>query len=107
MPQEKTYLTFFHSTNYELGLALSWKVITLKDIEEAGGFIIIQVQADQAIELFDLYEHLFCTSFKSSSFRSRIIYFDTLFNKTDEVRTRIYKDLKKIGVNRIADRFKM
>jgi len=108
MPQqEKTFLTFFLGTTFELALSLSWKKIELKEIEEEGGHILIQVETDQATELFDLYEHLFCTSFKSSSFRSRIIYFDTLFNKTEEVRDRIYTDLKRIAVSKTTDRFQL
>jgi hypothetical protein len=107
MVKEHTYLTFFLSSGFDLGLAMSWSVITLKDIEEQGGFILIQVETDQAADLFEEYEHRYCTSFKSFPFRSQIIYFDPLYNKAAEIKDRIHKDLKKIQVNRMADRFQM
>jgi len=107
MEKERTYLTLFHSSNWELGLAMSWRLIALKDVEEDGGFVIIQVETDQTSEFFEQYEHLFCTSYKSFPFRCQIIYFSPLFNSIEEVRSKIYKDLKLIAVNTKADQFQM
>lgn len=100
-------MTLFHSSGFELGLAMSWRSITLKDIAEEGGLILIQVETDQASELFEQYEHLFCTSFTSFEYRAQIIYIDALYNNIEEVRHRIYTDLKKIFVNNLCSRFQM
>jgi hypothetical protein len=107
MEKERTFLTLFHSSNWELGLALSWRFITLAEIDEVGGHIVIQTEVDEADELFDNYEHNYTTSFKSFPYRSLIIFFDPLFNNIEEVRDRIYSDLKKFRVNKLADRFQM
>jgi hypothetical protein len=107
MIKDHSYLTLFHSSNWELGLAMSWRVITLAEIEESGGHIIIQTEVDEAEELFELYESLYCTSFKSYPFRSQTIYFDPLYNRIGEIRDRIHKDLKQTLVNKKADQFQM
>jgi hypothetical protein len=107
MEKERTFLTLFHTSGYELGLAMSWRSITLKDIAEDGGLILIQVETDQASELFEQYEHLFCTSFASFEYRAQIIYIDALYNNIAEARNRIYTDLKKILVNSLCNRFQM
>jgi hypothetical protein len=99
---ENQYYDFsvFYNSIKDLGIALTKKPLSLKEIGEESGIIITHLICIETDDLFEMFLHKYCYSFLLKEYGLTILYFDPLFSRQDQILYDILTEIKKIEIHR-------